>query len=199
MVQQLKMKGWSVPGIGLAAVLSLGLVVTGCGGGGSSAASTPTATVGGSAGDGPIVNGTVTVTDASGATIGTATTDANAHYSVKVPVTATLPLTVTITGGIDQVTGNAPDFPLKTAVTTALSTITATNANANPLSTLAVEVAKALGGVTAANLTTAVANVRNSLGFGLSFDPISTKIDGTNVASAIKANEAVAELIRRAK
>jgi len=184
---------------------ALTLMVSACGGSsGTTATTTTTATISGSAGDGPIVNGTVTVVDANGnnAIAGGATsvtTDANAHYSVSILTSAVLPLTLTITGGIDQVTGLAPEFPLKTAVTSTLSTVNDTNANANPLSTIAVESAIALGGVTTANLQTAVDNVRNSLGFGADFDPIGTVITAANVGKATKANEAAAELIRRAK
>lgn len=182
------------------------LLMTACGGGGggtTSGTATSTATLTGSAGDGPIVGGTVTVTDANGNTIGTATTDANAHYSIKVPSTAALPLTVTITGGTDQVTGAAPDFPLKSAVTTSLSTVSNNTVNANPLTTIAVDTAQALAGsgnkISTADLNAAIANVRNTLGFGTdtTFNPISGTVSASNVASTVKANEAVAELIRR--
>lgn len=176
----------------------LALISMGCGSSTTAPAPVATANVVGSAGDGPIVGGTVTVKDATNAVIGTATTDANAHYTIAIPAGSALPLTVTITGGVDQVTGLAPEFPLETAVTTALSTVTDSNANANPISTIAVQAARALGGVTAANLTTAVNNVRSSLSFGADFDPIGTVITAANIGPAVKANEAAAELIRRA-
>lgn len=186
----------------LASLIGLCLSLSACGGGGgSSSATASTATIGGSAGDGPIVGGTVTVTDDHGALIASTTTDANAHYSISVPSTAATPLTITVTGGTDQVTGTAPSFDLKSALTS-LSTSATNTANVNPLSTVAVEEATALGGITSGHLSTAVADVRAALGFGVdstdsSFDPISTPVTGTSVSSVVKANEAVAELIRR--
>jgi len=174
------------------------MALASCGGGGGAAA-VATGNVGGSAGDGPLVGTTVTITDANGAVVGTAKTDANAHYNIAVPLTAAVPLTITFgTDGIDQVTGQAPTIPLSTvALTVPAGGVTA---NANPLSTLAVETAKKLGGLTAANIAAAVSSVRTSLGFGVpsTFDPIGGVINANNVASTIKANEAAAELIRRA-
>ncbi|MDQ6951637.1 MAG: hypothetical protein Q9M26_08240 [Mariprofundales bacterium] len=166
----------------------------------SAAPLTTATTIGGSASDGgPLVGSTVTVTDATGTIIGTGITDSTAHYSVVISATATLPLIITITGGIDQVTGAASGLAVKTAVTSPLSTVSTINANANPLTTIAVASAIANGGLTAANLTAAVASVRNALGFGLEItsNPISTVVSGANVSSVVKANEAVAELIRR--
>jgi len=178
-------------------VVAATLAMSGCG---SSGTSTSTTTVGGSAGDGPVKSGTVTVVDANGATVtttpATVTTDSTGHYSFTVPSNTATPLKITVTGGTDVVTGAAPDFPLVTAVTTLPASGSVTG-NANPLSTLAVAAAEALGGLNAANLTTAVNNVKNTLGFGIDFDPISTEITSTNVAKAVKAHEAAAELIRR--
>ncbi len=181
-----------------AMVVAAMLVVSGCGS--STGTSTSTTTVGGSAGDGPVSGGTVTVVDANGATVttdpATVTTDSTGHYSFTVPSDTATPLKITVAGGTDVVTGQAPDFDLVTAVTTLPASGSVTG-NANPLSTLAVAAAEKLGGLNAANLTTAVNNVKNTLGFGIDFDPISTKVTTTNVAKAIQAHEAAAELIRR--
>jgi len=182
------------------AVALLALASCGGGGGGSSVpASVATGIVSGSAGDGPLVGTTVTITDANGTVVGTATTDANAQYNIAVPLTTPVPLTITFgLDGIDQVTGLAPTIRLQTvALTVPAGGVTA---NANPLSTLAVATAKALGGLTPANIAAAVSSVRTSLGFGVpaTFDPIGGTINTNNVASTIKANEAAAELIRRA-
>ncbi|MDQ6971049.1 MAG: hypothetical protein Q9M30_00220, partial [Mariprofundaceae bacterium] len=133
----------------------------------------PVTTVSGSAGDGPITGGAITVTDANGNAVATSpaspTTDSAAHFSFTVPSGTATPLTITVAGGTDVVTGAAQDFDLKTAVSTLTSNGTATG-NANPLSTLAVEQAALLGTggkLTAANLTTATTNVLNTVGFGL--------------------------------
>ncbi|MDQ6972729.1 MAG: hypothetical protein Q9M30_08775, partial [Mariprofundaceae bacterium] len=86
----------------------LALFMAGCNGSSStSTATTSTANVSGSAGDGPIVGGTVTVTDANGANVSPVgvtppvLTDANAHYTFPLPSGTALPLTVTISGGTD--------------------------------------------------------------------------------------------------
>jgi len=175
-----------------------------CGGGSTAASST---TIGGSAGDGPITGGAITVTDANSKAVTTTPaspkTDANtAHFSFTIPSGTATPVTITITGGTDQTTGAAATIPLMTAVTvlTAGGSVTS---NANPLSTLAVESAMSVGGskFTVAQLSTAKTNILNALGFGLpaGIDPITTKVTAANVAGVLKANEAAAELIRRVK
>jgi len=175
-----------------------------CGGGGTIE---PATTVSGSAGDGPITGGTITVTDANGNVVTTnpvaPTSDSNARFSFTVPSGTVTPVTITVSGGTDTVTGATQDFDLKTAVSTLTANGTVTG-NANPLSTLAVEQAALLGTagkLTAANLTTATTNVLNTVGFGLAsgINPISTAVTAANVASVTRANEAVAELIRRTK
>jgi len=162
-------------------------------------------TVSGSAGDGPVVNGAVTVVDANGNAV--TTTPANpltdpytAKFTFTVPSGTVTPLVITVSGGRDIVSGAQQDFPLTTAVT-ALPANGAVTGNANPLSTIAVATAMALGGgkLTTADLYTATSNVLGAMGFGLpsTIDPISTTVDATNVAQILKANEAAAEMIRR--
>jgi len=189
----------------IAAAACAALLLTGCGGGGGS---TPTSgtltTVGGSAGDGPVTGAAVSVVDANGALVVTTptnpVTDATAHFSFTVPTNTATPLIITVSGGIDTVTGAAQDFPLTTA-TTSLPANGAVTGNANPLSTLAVATAAALSGgaPTAASLAVATSNVLSAVGFGFpsGLNPISTVVDTTNVAAILKANEAAAELIRR--
>ncbi len=194
-----------VPGVAALCVLSLGLLGAGCGGNGgsSSTANSGTTTVTGSAGDGPIVGGTVTVKDANGVTVKTTpanpTSDQYANFSFTVPSGTALPLTITVSGGTDKVTGKAPDFPLVTAVTS-LGAGNSVYANANPLSTLIIEAAKAKGGLDAANIKDATSKVLKSMGFGLKpgvDDPIGKPVTTSNIAKIVKANEAVAEMIRR--
>jgi hypothetical protein len=186
----------------LALALAAGLAS--CGSSGTTAVTAAT-TVVGSAGDGPVTGGTVTVRDANGNVVTTTpaapTTGANAQFSFTVPPGTPLPLTITVTGGTDTVTGAAQDFPLQTAVTTLPAGGTVTG-NANPLSTLAVASALAQGGgtLTTGNLATATTNVLGSMGFGLAAgaNPLSTPVTNANVANMVRANEAAAEMIRRA-
>jgi len=179
------------------------MALASCGGGGGGAAAVATATVGGSAGDGPVQNGVVTVVDANGAAVtlpgAPVKTDSTGHFTFTVPVSTPTPIKVTVTGGTDVVTHQPSSFPLVTAVTTLPATGSVTG-NANPLSTLAVATAEKLGGgLTAANLVVAVNNVKNTLGFGIdpAINPISTNVTATNVTNVVKAYEAAAELIRR--
>ena len=183
------------------------LALGGCGGSGSGGnTANSNTTINGSGGDGPVVGASVVVTDANGATVVTTpanpVTDATAHYSFSVPSNTATPVVITLTGGTDSVTGKALDFPLMSAVTS-LPPSGAITGNANPLSTLAVETALLKNGkrFTAAQLQTAVQTVSASLGFGLAtgINPITTPADTANIASIVKANEAVAELIRRTK
>jgi len=173
------------------------------GGGGGGVAAVATATVGGSAGDGPVKNGVVTVVDANGVTVALTgapiLSDNTGHFTFTVPASTPAPIKVTVTGGTDIVTGQTSSFPLVTAVTT-LPAGGSVTGNANPLSTLAVATAEKLGGgLTAANLVVAVNNVKNTLGFGIdpAINPISTPINAANVNNVVRAYEAAGEFIRR--
>jgi len=192
-------------------LVAIVILLTSCGGGGGGGAGgagtgTGTISVSGSGGDGPVVGGLITVTDANGNSVSTTptspVTDATAHYSFSIPSATPLPITVTLTGGTDQVTGKAPDFALAAAAT-GMPSSGSIVLNLSPLSTLALESAKAEGGgaVTAARLDAAKTNLLNTLGFGLAtgIDPVTTRVTTANVASVLRANEAAAELIRRVK
>jgi len=192
-------------------ILTIALItgLAACGGSGSgTVATTATTIITGSAGDGPVTLGTVTVTDGNNNAVTTVpaspSTGTNAQFSFTVPSNTPLPLTITVTGGHDEVTGKTQNFDLQTAVTT-LPTNGSVTGNANPLSTLAVASARAQGGgtLTTTILTTAANNVLGAMGFGLAAgttDPlfISTPVTNNNIANIVRANEAAAELIRRA-
>jgi len=186
------------------AALAAALAVTlaGCGSGGA----IPSSQLSGSAGDGPLNGATITVYDATGAVVshlGDKVTGAGGAYSVTVPADTAAPVVIKFSGGTDIVSGAAPEFDLETTAAT-LTASTDQTANANPLSTLAVQTARALAGTstnafTATQLATSITNLKSNLGFGLdsAIDPISTKITSSNVASALKAYEAIGEMIRR--
>ncbi|MDQ6968186.1 MAG: hypothetical protein Q9M14_05840 [Mariprofundaceae bacterium] len=109
----------SLARLALIASLLLGMSLTACGGGATTGAAT---TITGSAGDGPVIGGAVAAIDANGIAVITTpanpVTDANAQFKFTVPAGTALPLTITVTGGKDTVTGLTQDFTLKTAVTT---------------------------------------------------------------------------------
>ncbi|MDX8382360.1 MAG: Ig-like domain-containing protein [Ghiorsea sp.] len=162
----------------------------------------PITTITGSAGDGPIIGGAVSVSDANGKLVTTTpanpTTDSQAKFNFTVPSLTTTPLTITVTGGTDLVTAALQDFPLVTVVVD-LPANAVVRGNANPLSTLIVESARAQGALSANSLLTASNHVLGAISFGLdsSINPISSPPKNTNIANLTRANEAAAEMIRR--
>jgi len=193
--------------------LTMIVTVTACGGGGDSggSASNPSNkdnnlssgndkvhTIIGSVGDGPISNATITVKNANGDVVVTATGNAQANYTLSVPVDTLFPLEITATGGIDMVSNAPPEFALIAAVMDSGDQ----TANLNPFSTFIVKVAQARpGGLTPANIAIAKAYVLSQLNFGfdetLIADAVATPIDINNVANMVKSSEALAEMIRR--
>ncbi|GEM_PF-1483485 len=187
----------------------LTLLFAGCvPGGGSPGATAPTQVVAsvapvqlsGSVGDGPVQNATVTVTDSAGHERVRDRSDLSAKYTVTVPAGTPFPVRIAAAGGTDIVSGSTPDFTLLSA---ALSPDQRT-ANLTPLTTLIVRTAETLpGGLTAANVDAARRDVMGTLSFGLDPaqvpDPITTPITAANVAGVLRANEALAELIRRTR
>jgi len=185
------------------ASLAILMLLTACGEGGVGGGTTLGTTITGSAGDGPITGAAISVTDGNGAVVTTTPatpfTDNTAHYNITIPSTTQLPVTITLKNGRDTVTGVTQDFNLTGVETAALSSGGTVILNINPFSTLAVASARAKGRLTAANLAAAITHVLNTVSFDLptGFNPMTTTVDTTNVAAVIKANEAVAELIRR--
>ncbi len=185
--------------------------LSGCGGGGggtstSTASPASVTTITGSSGDGPVIGASVTVTDANGAAVITnpasPVTDSTAHFSFTVPSDTPAPVTLSITGGTDIVTGKTLDFSLTSAATNLPPSATII-CNANPLSTLAVKATLLKNGrnFSAAHLQTATQDVSRNLGFSLDpgINPITTAVTSGNIAGIVRANEAAAELIRRTK
>lgn len=198
-------------------LLALALIATACsgGGGGSSsqkATSTATSatapaettssagtyTIGGSIGDGPIVNADVVVRDASGSVVATGVSDAYANYALDIPAAASRPLTLHVTGGIDLVTDRGADFELVAL----LNAPGVQTVNVSPLTTLAVKTAQCRGDTTEAGLNEVWDDLSRDLSMGLDGqqlgDPMTQMIDRYNIETAVLANEALGELVRRA-
>ena len=188
--------------IAISSVLTLG-GLAGCDNSGPINGGTPppTTAIAGKVTDGPINNGLVTFVDANGAVVNTGaevrtTTDGTGSYSVDFPESAAVPVTVTITGGTDSVTGEAQSIAISSIMTDAKSPVV----NVNPFTTLALEIVKASGGaVTAQSLAAAAIVVKNSVGFGLpaDYDIFAAPADKDS-AAFLKASEALAETVRRA-
>jgi hypothetical protein len=155
-------------------------------------------TFAGSVGDGPIVNSTVTIISSSGESLVQTDVDAFANYRLTVKAgKKSYPLYVEVNGGTDLVTNARPSFTLMSVASDPSRKVV----NINPHSTLIVMTAKALGGLTADNVDKATSLVLNVFNFGLDSalvaDPVNDKITESNVASMVKASEALAEMIRR--
>jgi parallel beta-helix repeat protein len=187
------------------------LLLAGCGGSDSSTApaigdsgggseQTTQLNIGGSVGDGPIINATVRLRDASNNILATTTSDGMARYSFDVSVpTNAFPLTIEAEGGIDLVTGMAPDFQLESTVVNASQS----NANLNPHSSMIVKLARAKGGLTSSNVSNARDTVIELLNFGfdpaLMADPITASLTNNNLPMMIKSSETLAEALRRVR
>ncbi|VAW73280.1 hypothetical protein MNBD_GAMMA15-660 [hydrothermal vent metagenome] len=187
--------------------LILSTQIVACGGGGedsnkASGASGPGgAVISGSVGDGPITGATIRIYDRNGVLLQTETSDNAANYTARIQAPSNVyPLTIQVTGGIDMVTGRAPDFMMSSMVSSESSEVV----NINPFTTLIVESARGMsGGLTPANVDAARTAVMSQLNFGLdpSFvaDPIGTQVTNNNVAVLVKSSEALGEMIRRAR
>ena len=150
------------------------------------------------AGQSSVTGATITIKAADGTLLSTTANDTYTGYQTMVPDQADYPYTITATSGIDPVSGTPPGFPLMSVVTGPDSGI----ANINVFSTLIVKTAQAMpGGLTTSNLDLAGQLVLQYLNFGLDQvllpDPIATPVTTENVASLVKADEILAEMIRR--
>ncbi|HEU4619245.1 MAG TPA: putative Ig domain-containing protein [Gammaproteobacteria bacterium] len=195
----------------LAAAVALGLALSACGGGdggddaaatGSQDASTDaelTQQVTGSVGDGPVVDATIEVSTNQGELLQRAVSSQLAGYDLKIKTKGKYyPLLIEATGGTDLVTNAAPDFKLAAvALTPGRNEVV----NLSPFSTLAVAAARETpGGLNATNVASAMSTVLGEFNSGLSTlasNPMSTKIDGSNLAEIVRASEVLAETFRR--
>ena len=156
----------------------------------------------GSVGDGPLVGATVTVYASDGIELGSIQSDSGADYIIDVMTDAAdFPLTVEALGGTDLVTGQAPDFSLRSAVPQSVSR---TVVNANPFSTIIYELADSLpGGLNAANISRAEQIVLVELNSGISSlggdGPVGAVVDSGNIAEIVRSSEALSEVIRRTR
>jgi len=199
----------------LAALLAILLAACGSGGGGGSTASTGstgtsvTATqpvamdtvINGSVGDGPVTGATIEAWSSSGQLLGSMTSDSTASFKSTLKVKGKdYPLLLKVRGGVDLVTGSAPDFQMLSI----MEKPSVKQVNITPFSTLVVLAAQRMpGGLNSANLATALDYVTGRLGFGLDLrlldDPITGQVTEANVANLVKSSEAFGEMIRRTR
>jgi len=199
MMRQL-MQSWKM----MLAIAVTAMQLTACGGGsggGSGGSAADNVVISGSVGDGPITGATVTAYNAGGELLASVTSDIYATYQSTIKARGReYPLTLEVSGGIDLVTGDIPDFRLYSVAMGRKEK----SVNINPFTTMAVIMARLMpGGVNADNIDTAMSHVTSQLGFGLDLktikDPRKVRITDKNVADMVKASEALGEMIRRTR
>ena len=181
------------------------LVLSGCLSDGESASvdepTSVTFDVSGSVGDGPVVGADMQVLGSDGALLAQFLSDGSAGYRISLNAdTAQVPLRVTASGGTDLVTNAAPDFTLQSALFASNGDATV---NVNPFTTIAVEAAGDMGGLTQTNYASAMDIVVAELNGGLTSlanGGVTTQpIGSSNIAEIVRASETVGELIRRVR
>jgi len=125
--------------VGLLACLT-GLLVACSGGSKQTDSSSPDAlfTLSGTAGD---TDAAITATDANGATVVETVSDTTSRYTLAIPQSAALPITITARGGTNLVTGGSTGFDLLGVAFIA----SANTINVSPLTTFAVRIAECSG------------------------------------------------------
>jgi hypothetical protein len=175
------------------AIASAGLLtIYGCGGGGSSAAST---TFSGTAATGaPFVGASVVVTDATGATAGTATTADDGSYTLNFdPTKFTAPFVVTVTGTV----GNAEEKLVSVQPTSSSSTVNITpithaiaalmSGTGNPLD-LVANIATDKANITTTNIADVEKGFRDALASNITamgLDPATVNLISTTFSAKL--------------
>lgn len=152
----------------------------------------------GAVGDSPVIEANITIKDSSGEVIATSISDETAHYSVSIPVGAFYPLTVSVEGGTNTLTNEAPTFEMISVVESADQN----RANINSFTTLITHSAAAMGGsLNLRNISLAKLQITNSVNFGLNnealLDVVASEINAENVASFVKASVTLGEWLNR--
>lgn len=152
--------------------------------------------ISGSVGDGPVANAAIEFIDADGNIIGTTTSDEMAHYRFELPEDTNLPLTIRATGGVDLVTGSPLDFEMLSQTDESVSVQDLSTLNVSPITTIEHYLRScAPQFVSAANASEIV---RGSVGTGLlAVNSQSELVSERNAAAFVKANEILAEAMRR--
>lgn len=144
---------WAGAGFRALAALSLATALTACDDGSKSASSGPSAMeakIEGNIQDqhGPIMNSRLEVTDKSGSAIQSTELTDNNHYSIKVPAGTSYPIVLTAYPLGESAANSAP---VKAVITSPL----ADRMDVTDVSTIVVDSARSLGGLTAENIAKA--------------------------------------------
>lgn len=149
---------------------------------------------------GPAVNANLHLFDRNGGLIDGVTGSPFANYQPNLPSSVPFPVRVQAFNGTDLVTG----MPLHFTHNAVALSATAQRVNVNAYSTLAVEMARGMtNGFTAANFTAANAILVREFNFGLATatvpDPMTSALSAQNIATVVRASEAVGEVVRRTR
>ncbi len=152
----------------------------------------------GTVGDAPVIEANITIKDAVGDTIVSTVSDNNARYTVSIPSGVSYPLTLSVSGGTNTVTNEAPYFEMTTVVENAYQA----TANINSFTTLITKSAASMGGgLNLRNINLAKLQITSSMNFGLNNtsmpDVVTSEVNEENVASYVKASVAMGEWLRR--
>ncbi len=151
----------------------------------------------GSVGDGPLVGAEIIAYDASGRRVTEGTSDEQANYVLIIPEDVVMPVTVHASGGTDLVTQAPADF----ALTSKIFTSGRQTLNISPLTTFVSETMDCAGVDSQTDAEAILQTVRATMDIGLDQDvfanPMMDLVGDTNVATAVLANEAVGEWVRR--
>ncbi|MBF0136080.1 MAG: hypothetical protein HQL65_07555 [Magnetococcales bacterium] len=183
----------------------------GCGGGGgggdgtTQSAASSSVTISGSAIEGPVKGGSITVKNGDGNVIAGATSKTldDGTYSVAIPTSQPLPWIIQVgTDGVDTTTGENIPYPLTTLVTSASQTTANVSVMSTLLTTAAQNAQGKLTSVNAGNLATLAKSMTKNFGLNVDgedgdLDIITSRITAKIASSFTKASEAEGELIRR--
>lgn len=179
------------------AIASAGLLtIYGCGGGDGSSSSTAASTTfsGVAATGAPFVGGSVVVTDATGATAGTATTGADGSYTLNFdPTKFTAPFVITVKGNI----GNAEETLVSVQPTTVNATVNITpitnaiaalmSSTGNPID-LVTNIATDKANITVANVADVEKGFRDALAANMTamgLDPATDNLLNTTFSAKL--------------
>jgi hypothetical protein len=157
-----------------------------------------TVTLQGSVGDGPVAGATVEARTKDGLLLGLTQSSSTADYELSFSSVLPVPIELIAHGGTDLVTGGELDMELASVVTEARDQ----TANINVFTTMVTHAADAMPtGISRTRLQVATEYMYQSLSFGLDRNvmasPFSTPVTAANVAAVVRANEALAETLRR--
>lgn len=152
----------------------------------------------GTIGDGPVIGAKISLYNRNGAYVANQRGGSRANYQIRTYARPAYPVQILATRGRDLVTGKPLDY---TVASTSLAP-TQSRANLNIYSTFIVSMARSMKyGLTSGNVSKAKSILLREFNFGLQTnlvpDPMRTPITARNIATLVRASEALSEVVRR--